>query len=435
MLTREFVLPFREAAPYIHTFRGKAFVIALSDDTVHNEHFRNLAQDINLLITLGIRIVLVHGIDSQIDRLLPIHTVTPRFHHQHRITDLPLLNLIKQAIGLIRHDIEATLSMGMPNSPMHGSCLRIAGGNMLTAKPLGVLSGVDMQYTGQIRRIDTQAMTARLDMNELVLLSPIGYSPTGEAFSLTMEEVAAATAIALKAEKLIFLTHGRGVTSLDNTHCSILTAQQAENLLDQGYLTGESATYLPYLIKASREGVARTHLVSRQEEGALLTELFTNRGIGTMIARDPLVKIRKATINDIGDILALICPLEEQGILVRRSRERLEMEVHQYSVLEHNTRIYGCIAMHPFPDAHSAELACLAIMNEQRNAGFGEMLLHHVERQARAQHLASLFVLTTQTEHWFVERGFIEAKISDLPLSRQRLYNYQRRSKIFIKML
>ncbi|MGR2662764.1 MULTISPECIES: amino-acid N-acetyltransferase [Chromobacterium] len=434
MLTREFVLSFREAAPYINAYRGKTFVLAVSGETLQDGEFASLAQDINLLVSLGVRIVLVHGIRPQIEGLLKRHGIARLFHRDRRVTDAATMDVVKQAAGATRCDIEALLSMGMPNSPMHGAHLRVAGGNFVTAQPLGVLDGVDMQYTGQVRRADGAAIRARLDHGELVLLSPIGYSLTGEAFNLTMEELATHVAITLKAEKLIFVIEQRGVM-LDEELISTLTAQQAEDLLASGRLQDDVSAYLPYAIRATREGIPRAHLISRHADGALLVEHFTRGGNGTMIARDPLVRVRNASIEDIGDIIGLIQPLEEQGVLVKRSREHLEVEIGEYSVLEHDGKIYGCVAMHPFPDAGTAELACLAVAQDKRDGGFGEMLLKHVEYQARTQGLQSLFVLTTQTAHWFVERGFAEADKSALPLARQQFYNYQRRSKVFVKAL
>ncbi|NHR05634.1 amino-acid N-acetyltransferase [Chromobacterium haemolyticum] len=434
MLTREFVLSFREAAPYINAYRGKTFVLAVSGETLQDGEFASLAQDINLLVSLGVRIVLVHGIRPQIEGLLKRHGTARLFHRDRRVTDAATMDVVKQAAGATRFDIEAMLSMGMPNSPMHGAHLRVAGGNFVTAQPLGVLDGVDMQYTGQVRRADGAAIRARLDHGELVLLSPIGYSLTGEAFNLTMEELATHVAITLKAEKLIFVIEQRGVM-LDEELISTLTAQQAEDLLASGRLQEDVSAYLPYAIRATREGIPRAHLISRHADGALLVEHFTRGGNGTMIARDPLVRVRNASIEDIGDIIGLIQPLEEQGVLVKRSREHLEVEIGEYSVLEHDGKIYGCVAMHSFPDAGTAELACLAVAQDKRDGGFGEMLLKHVEYQARTQGLQSLFVLTTQTAHWFVERGFAEADKSALPLARQQFYNYQRRSKVFVKVL
>ena len=435
MLNREFVLSFREAAPDINTFRGKTFVLAVSGEAVMEGGFHNLSQDINLLVSLGVRVVLVHGIRPQIETLLKRFGLNRLFHRDRRVTDASTMEIVKQACGATRHGIEAQLSMGMPNSPMFGSHLRVAGGNFITAQPLGVLDGVDMQYTGQVRRIDVDGINTRLGAGELVLLSPVGYSVTGEAFNLTMEEMAAQLASALKAEKLIFVIEGRGVTNEQGQHVSSLTAQQAEDLLHAGHLQRDVTAYLPYAIKATRDGIPRAHLVSHHEDGSLLAELFTNGGTGTMIARDSLVKVRNASVDDIGPILNLIRPLEEQGILVKRSREHLEMEISQYSVLEHDGKIYGCVAMHVFPEAGMAKLACLAVAPERREGRFGETLLKHVEYQARTRGLKALFVLTTQTAHWFVERGFAEAGRGQLPLARQAFYNNQRRSKIFVKEL
>jgi len=361
MLNREFVLSFREAAPYINTFRGKTFVLAISGEAVMEGGFHSLAQDINLLVSLGVRVVLVHGIRPQIEAQLKRFGLSRLFHRDRRVTDASTMEIVKQASGATRHDIEAQLSMGLPNSSMFGAHLRVAGGNFVAAQPLGVLDGVDMQYTGQVRRIDVDGINARLAAGELVLMSPLGYSVTGEAFNLTMEEMAAQLASALKAEKLIFVIEGRGVTDQDGQYVSALTAQQAEDLLQAGHLQRDVTAYLPYAVKATRDGIPRAHLVSHHEDGALLAELFTNGGTGTMIARDSLVKVRSAGIDDVSTILNLIRPLEEQGILVKRSREHLEMEISHYSVLEHDGKTYGCVAMHPFPEAGMAELACLAV--------------------------------------------------------------------------
>jgi amino-acid N-acetyltransferase len=435
MLTQEFVLSFREAAPYINAFRGKTFVIAVNGETIVDGCVPFLAQDINLLASLGVRIVVVHGARPQIESLLGKYGLTPQFHRERRVTDPATMEVVKQAFGGARHEIEAALSMSMPNSPMHGAGLRIGSGNFLTARPLGVIDGVDMQYTGQVRKIDVAGIRSRLENGELVLISAIGYSPTGEAFNLTMEEVATHTAIALQAEKLIYMVKESIATGHESLP-STLTAYQAEQLLaDPSKLSPDAAACLPGAVKATRHGVARSHLVSRDEDGALLAELFTDGGNGTMVARDPLVRIRAATIEDIGDILGLIRPLEEASVLVKRSRENLEMEIGQYSVLEDDNRIFGCVAMHSFPDAGMAELACLVVSPERRDAGLGELLLNHVEQQARRSNIERLFVLTTQTAHWFIERGFKDATLADLPVERQRFYNYQRRSKVFIKTL
>ncbi|AXK38260.1 amino-acid N-acetyltransferase [Crenobacter cavernae] len=435
MLSREFVLSFREAAPYINAFRGKTFVLAVNGETVAAGRVPGLAQDINLLASLGARIVLVHGARPQIEKLAAHSALKQTFHRARRVTDPATMDVVRQAVGATRYEIEAALSMSMPNSPMQGAHLRIGSGNFLTAQPLGVIDGVDMLYTGHVRKIDNYGIRHRLEAGELVLISSIGYSPTGEAFNLTMEEVATQTAIALRAEKLIFFIGGDSVITRGGEVVSTLDTGEVDAALSAGGLSEEATAYLPCAVRATREGVARVHLVSRDEDGALLTELFTDYGSGTMVARDPLVRIRTATIEDVGDLIGLIAPLEAQGILVKRSREALEMEIGQYSLLEHDGRICGCVAMHAFPESGMAELACLAVSAERRDAGFGEMMLQYVENQARRRGIQRLFVLTTQTAHWFVERGFVAAPLTELPMERQECYNFQRRSKVFIKTL
>ncbi|MEQ6291644.1 amino-acid N-acetyltransferase [Vogesella sp. GCM10023246] len=435
MLHPDFVLAFREAAPYINNFRGKTFVIAVNGECIARGNLYGLAQDINLLVSLGVRIVLVHGARPQIDEQLRIRNLPRQFHHGRRVTDAATLEAVKAAVGGMRHDLEAFLSMGMPNSPMHGACLHVAGGNFVTAQPLGVIAGVDMQYSGRVRKIDTSAINKRLDQGELVLMSLIGYSPTGETFNMTMEEVACQAAIELKAEKLIFMMQSNGLVDADGVLHSAISAEQAESIQQRGIDSDEVNVSLPFAIRATREGVGRAHLVSHAADGALLVELFTDYGTGTMIARDSLVKVREATIDDVGDIMALIRPLEEQGILIKRSREHFEISIRQYFVVEHDERICGCVAMFSFPDEGMAELACLAVSQERRKGGFGDLLLGHVEKQAQLRGLKKLFILTTQTAHWFMERGFQPAEIADLPAARKELYNHNRRSKVFIKPL
>src|SRR4029077_7702852 len=187
---------FQSVAPYIHAFRGRVFVIAFGGEMVADGRFADLAQDVNLLAALGVKLVLVHGARPQIEEKLKERRRRSRFHNGLRVTDDFTLSCAKEASGRLRVEIEALLSMGLPNSPMAGSDIRVASGNFITAKPLGVVAGVDYMHTGEVRKVDAQAIQKRLDDNELVLLSPVGYSPTGEVFNLALEDVAAAAAIA-----------------------------------------------------------------------------------------------------------------------------------------------------------------------------------------------------------------------------------------------
>jgi len=432
----DFVRWFRAAAPYIHAFRGRTFVIAFGGEVVADPRFMALIHDFNLLASLGVRLVLVHGSRPQIERLLKRHKHRARYTGGLRITDDVALSCAKEASGRMRVEIEALLSMGLPNSPMAGSDIRVATGNFVTAQPIGVLGGVDLVHTGEVRKIDAAGIRDRLEHNELVLLSPLGYSPTGEIFNLAHEDVATMAATALGAEKLIFLIDSPGVVTGKRAELRHeLTCSEAERLLARdNALPGDIKLYLPHAVSACRAGVKRAHLISRHADGALLLELFTYRGVGTMLTQDPLEKLRPARIDDIGGVLKLIEPLEADGTLVKRGRDLLEREISRFTVVEHDRVIVACAALYPFENGMT-ELACLAVQPDHRRAGVGERLLQAIEARAKRHKTKRLFVLTTRTAHWFIERGFSAAPVSALPRRRQDLYNYQRRSQVFIKRL
>ncbi|MXS85840.1 amino-acid N-acetyltransferase [Nitrosomonas sp. HPC101] len=442
----EFVTWFRSVTPHIHTSRGKIYVIAFGGEVVANGKFVELVQDCNLLASLGIRLVLVHGARPQIESRLQADQQETSYVQGMRVTDATALQYVKEAVGKVRVEIEALLSMGLPNSPMANAAIRVVSGNFVTARPIGVLEGVDLQYTGEVRRINATAILDQLEQDVVVLLSPLGYSPTGEIFNLTVENTAAEVAIALKADKLIFLVDTPGIqqqTESGNTLLHELTVKQGKTLL-AAMDTMDTAPnqpnedirlYLPWALHACELGVERVHLISRHTDGALLLELFTHGGIGSMITRDPLQSIRQAEIQDIGAILQLIEPLENTGTLVRRGRELLEMEIERFTVIEHDNMIIACAALYPFPDDKACELACVTVHPAYRKAGIGRILIDHLEEQAREQGYHRIFVLTTRTAHWFVERGFSETTPDQLPQSKQHLYNYQRRSKVFVKSI
>lgn len=432
----EFVAWFRSVAPYINAFRGKTFVVAFGGEVVADGKFVELTHDFNLLASLGVRLVLVHGARPQIEQHLSRNDIADQYHHGIRLTDTATMQCVKEAVGRVRLEIEALLSMGLANSPMANADIRVAGGNFITAQPMGVINGVDLLHTGRVRKVDVAALRDRMEFGEVVLLSPLGYSPTGEVFNLTLEDVATQTAIALDADKLIFMMDTDGVTDRDGSLLHELTVAGANKVLaGKRKLPDDVGLFLPCAVRACEGGVARAHLISRHQDGAILQELFSDVGIGTMVVESTLNTLRDATINDVGGILKLLQPLEAEGILVRRSRELLEREIDRFVVLEHDRRIIGCAALYPFTEEKSAELACLAIQPSYRDHGYGDALLKHMAAEAQAQGLRKLFVLTTRTAHWFLERGFKEVGVEQLPTRKQELYNYQRRSKVFVRSL
>ena len=432
----QFVHWFRAAAPYINAFRGRTFVIAFGGEVVADGKFVALTHDLNLLASFGVRLVLVHGTRPQIESQIKLRGIHPRYVHGLRVTDEASMQCVKQANGQLRVEIEALLSMGLPDSPMANATNHVAGGNFVVARPRGVVEGVDMQYTGEVRRVHAEALARRLDAGELVLLSPLGYSPTGEIFNLSMEDLAAEVAIALAADKLIFLIDGAGIADAGGNLVRELTVSQATARMSEAQLlTRDLQQHLPAAIRACRHRVQRVHLIDRQMDGALLLELFTREGVGTMVSQDPMEQLRAATIDDVGGVLRLLQPLEADGTLVKRSRELLEVEIGRFLVLQHDRSIVGCAALYLFADDHAGELACLAVHPEYRNTGAGEQLLRRIESEARRQQLTRLFVLTTRATHWFIEHGFAEVDVDQLPAARQAFYNYQRRSKVLVKTL
>lgn len=433
----KFVQWLRAAAPYIHAFRGRTFVIAFGGEVMSESRFVGLNHDLNLLAALGVKLVVVHGARAQIDTKLAELGHKTRYVRGLRVTDDITLGLAKEASGRLRVEIEALLSMGLPNSPMANADIRVSSGNFVTAKPIGILDGVDLQHTGEVRKIDVAAINDRLNFGELVLLSPLGFSATGEIFNVALESIAEAVAIALGAEKLIFMMDRPGVTSTRGHLYRELTPLQARKLSTRkdGVLDGDARLYLPCAVRACEQGVKRAHLISRHTEGALLQELFTHQGVGTMIAPDPVEKMRDAKITDIGAILALIEPLEADGTLVKRGRDLLEMEINRFMLLDHDGMIIGCAALYPFAEEHAGELACLVVHPEFRGRDAGDRLLEAVEQRARRRRLKKLFVLTTRAEHWFVEHGFAEVDVDELPAQKREMYNYQRRSVVLTKRL
>lgn len=432
----ELVEGFRHSVPYINTHRGKTFVIMLGGEAIEHENFSSIVNDIGLLHSLGIHLVVVYGARPQIDANLAAHHHEPLYHKNIRVTDAKTLELVKQAAGTLQLDITARLSMSLNNTPLQGAHINVVSGNFIIAQPLGVDDGVDYCHSGRIRRIDEEAIHRQLDNGAIVLLGPVAVSVTGESFNLTSEEIATQLAIKLKAEKMIGFCSSQGVTNDDGNIVSELFPNEAqarvETQEEQGDYNSGTVRFLRGAVKACRSGVHRCHLISYQEDGALLQELFSRDGIGTQIVMESAEQIRRATINDIGGILELIRPLEQQGILVRRSREQLEMEIDKFTIIQRDNMTIACAALYPFPEEKIGEMACVAVHPDYRSSSRGEVLLERIAAQAKQSGLSKLFVLTTRSIHWFQERGFTPVDIDLLPESKKQMYNYQRKSKVLM---
>ncbi len=435
-----FVPWFRSVAPHIHAYRGKTFVVALAGEAIAAGKLNHFVQDLSILQAIGIKLVLVHGFRPQVTEQLAAKGQTSRFSHGIRITDAVALDCAQEAAGQLRFEIEAAFSQGLPNTPMANATVRVVSGNFLTARPVGIVDGVDFLHSGVVRRVDGASIRRAMDIGALVLLSPFGFSPTGEAFNLSMEDVATATAIALQADKLIFATEIAGIREqLDDaespidTELALADARKLLSTLAPPQLPTDPAFYLQHCVRACAGGVERSHILPFSVDGAILMEVFTHDGIGTMVVDEKLESLREATPDDVGGILQVIEPFERDGTMVRRERTEIERDIASYIVIEHDGIIFGCALLYPYPEAGTGEMAALTVSPMSQGQGDGERMLKRIEQRAKAAGLQSIFVLTTRTMHWFIKRGFVEVDPDWLPEARKRKYNWDRRSKVLVK--
>jgi len=417
---------FREAAPYIHLHRGKTFVIAFAGEVINDDSFSLLIQDIAILSALGARVVLVYGARPQVDKQLQSINHQIQVVDDMRVTDDLTLKIAKETIGSLRIEIENQLSHALSTPPVINESLGVLSGNFITAKPYGIHNGTDYQHTGTVRKINISLIKQLIDSGSIVLISSLGFSPTGEAFNLRYEDVASFTAKSLQADKLIFIHADAATPTTD------VELQHIDQFIDTH---PEQKRLLKHIKTAMKNGVQRVHLISTETKDGLFLELYTRDGIGTMFNASLYENSRQATIEDVSGIIELIEPLEARGALIKRSREQLELEINKFSIIERDGKIIGCAALYHLADTQIGELACLAVHPDYKGGERGDRLLKLITQQALKNNLGQLLVLTTQSIDWFKERGFQVGEINDLPDQKKALYNFQRNSKILIKHL
>lgn len=439
----DFVTALRGAAPYVHAHHGRTVVVAFPGETCARADFDRLLSDVALLSSLGVKIALVHGARPQIDAELALRGIEPRYVGDLRVTDDPTMQAVKAAVGALRMDIEAMLSANLAGTPMGGAQVKVVGGTWVTARPVGVRDGVDHLLTGAVRRIDLDAVREALSAERIALLSPVGYSPTGEAFNLRNADVAEALAAGLGADKLVFVLESDPSTwdlarsAGDAGHLLLGDAERvlaSEEVL--GRLSAEDRNCVRAALSAGRAGVRRVHLVGAGSDGSLLRELYTRDGAGLMFyADEDYESTRDATIQDVAGILALLRPLEDSGVVVPRSREQLELDIDSFSVMVRDGMVIACNALVPYDDDGAAEFAAVAVHPSYRGRDRAEALLKRAELTARRRGIKRLFALTTHTPHWFVEHGFVRGGKADLPAAKRATWNARRGSLVMVKKL
>lgn len=421
----------REASPYMRAHRDEVFVVYVGGEALHEPGLPGLVQDLVLLRGLGVKLVVVHGARAQIDAKTAGLDIKQTFVGNLRVTGEATLVCVKEAVAAVRLELEARLSQCALDAPRRGSRLTVAGGNFVIARPAGIVDGVDLHFTGEVRRIDRTPIEQRLKHDELVLISPLGYSPTGEVFNLNALDLACAVACEIGASKLILMIEPPGIVDQNGATVRQLTVGDAREL---NACDPVSDRFLECAVRACQFGVGRVHLVNRGIDGALIDELYTRDGIGTLVSNTPFDQMRQATIEEVGGILALITPLEREGSLVKRSREKLEIEINHFSVLVREGIVVACGALYPLGNA-LGEIACIAVHLDYRCDGFGNLVLASLERRATEAGLERLFVLTTQAVHWFLENAYVRTDMAELPIERQTMYNFQRNSTVLSKRI
>ena len=434
-----FVQNFRLSAKYINQFNQNIFVIALSGYVFNESQFEKIAQDINLLHSLNIKVILVYGARPQVESILIKNKIPVRLVKNMRVTSNAALKHVIEVNGAIRIKIEATLStIKSMSEGMH-----LSSGNFLTAMPVGIVDGIDMESTGKIRGVDVEAIKNKLNHHEIVIVSPIGYSPIGQIFNLSYEQTAANIAAAINADKLIYYVDANGILNERGELIPELTSEKAHKLIShiEEKPSSESAQNLSYddfnILKSSlfaiENKIKKVHLINRHIDGSLIEELFTEKGSGTILTELALENFRKATEGDIKDIYRILFPLEKRKILIERDLTQIKEMINQFYVLEHDKKFIGCVSLNSFKE--SLELASFSIEPKYQKLGFGKKLLKFCELEAKKLKYDEIFILTTQSEHWFAENEFKEKSKELMPTFKKETYQSERNSKYLTKKL
>lgn len=419
----------REILRYVPQFRDRIFVIALDGAVVADENFANILLDIHLLRTLRVGVVLVHGASLQIRQLAAVTGKEVSNTDGTGITDAVTLDVAITAANRITHEILEGLAT-------HD--LRAAYANALTAHPAGILKGVDHQWTGRVDRIDVPLLETLLKADVVPVIPPLGCDGDARTYRLNSDTVAVEVAKALGAVKLIYLAQGPGVVLGDRLLRNVSVNEAAEILKTQRHLVPPDVlSKLEQGTRAARLGVPRVHIIDGREQQGLLAEVFSNEGIGTLIYANEYQSIRKALKKDVRAIHALIQAGVESDELLKRSRAEIERQIDDFYLFEVDRAPAGCCALHKYPEAKKAELACLYVDSRFENRGIGQKLARYAEEQARALGFRELLCLSTQAVNYFVQKaGFSLATPDDLPPVRREPYDRSgRKSQVLIKKL
>jgi len=412
---------------YVPQFREKAFVVAVDGAAVAHGNFGNILMDVAVLWSLNIRAVLVHGASVQVRALATERGIEPSDLEGSGVTDAATLELALTAANRLTHEILEGLA---------AADLRAAATNAVTAHPLGILKGVDHLYTGKVERVDTAFLQTLLANGIVPVVPPLGLDGEGRSFRVNSDAVALEVARALQAVKLVYITMSDGLR-VDGKIARQLSVRELGEALQRGAVDASQVSKASHARAACDAGVPRVHVINGSVDDGLLSEVFSNEGIGTLVYANDYQQIRRARRSDVRTIEQLIKSSVERDELAPRSRASIEKELSDYSIFVVDGNSIACVALHPYPAEGKAELACLYVRPSHENQGIGRKLVQYAETKAREAGLAQLLALSTQAFSFFQSKaGFVEGSPDDLPAARRVRYEQSgRRSKVLVKKL
>ncbi len=414
---------------YIPWFRGETFVLCVDGAIVDHGNFANLLLDIAVLRSLNIRVALVHGAAFQIERLAGERGIAPSDLSGEGTTDQATMELALDAGMRTAHQILEGLA---------ARDLRAALANAVRARPMGIIGGEDRQRTGRVDKIDAAHLADLLERGIVPVIPPLGFGSGGRTYRVGSGALGVAVARSLEAIKLVFVLPQEGILEGDRLVREIPFEDLARRLESER----ESRMLSPlgkarHAVEACRGGVPRVHLICGTAPEGLLSEIFSTRGIGTLVHANGYHRIRRAERSDLPALLSMARGPVSSEELSSRTQEELEASLGDFLVCEEDQQVVGCVALHAWSREGTGELAFLCVEPSRQGRGVGTELVRHVEERARQAGLARLFLLSTQSFAYFQERaGFRDGSPEDLPGPRRKAWEGSgRNSRILVKDL
>ncbi|MFP4162370.1 MAG: amino-acid N-acetyltransferase [Chitinispirillaceae bacterium] len=423
----------RQAFGYINRFKNETFVIKIDSSLISNDLFPVLIRDLVLLHRMGIKIILVPGARTRIDDILNTYEIECPRVNGVRISSPESIPFIKMAAFDVSNRIMTMLAEEGANAII---------GNWVRARSIGVIEGVDFQNSGVVEKLQADILKKVLDEGLIPIFPNIGWSANGKPYNLSSNELAFTLSAQMKATKLFFVTDQGGIKSrgfsvpeevfvTEDGTISQLTVAQAKQFLDFNTdpAYNEQKELISYAYRACRKGVRRVHIVEGRIEGMLLQEIFSNRGLGTMVYANQHENVRPMTVSDIPEVLSIMQPKIDEGVLIPRTYEDLAERIKDYAVYEVDGTLHGCGALHIYP-GRKGEIAAIVVDEMYSNTGIGKKMISYFLEQATRMNLNSVFVLTTQTADWFQQLGFVKTDVNELPEQKKESYNRNRNSLV-----